>query len=50
MALSKQQHLDRTTTSKRILSLDGEGIRGILILEYLGVIENMLKERCFAIL
>jgi uncharacterized protein len=45
MALSKQQHLDRTTTPKRILSLDGGGIRGILTLEYLGAIESMLKRR-----
>jgi hypothetical protein len=43
--LSKQQHLDPTATPKRILSLDGGGIRGILTLEYLGVIENMLKRR-----
>jgi uncharacterized protein len=45
MALSKQQHLDRTTLPKRILSLDGGGIRGILTLEYLSAIENMLKQR-----
>ena len=45
MALSRQQHLDRTKTPKRILSLDGGGIRGILTLEYLSVIENMLKKR-----
>jgi hypothetical protein len=45
MPLNKQQHLDRTTAPKRILSLDGGGIRGILTLEYLGAIENMLKKR-----
>src|SRR6266536_5239353 len=45
MPLSKQQHLDRTRTPKRILSLDGGGIRGILTLEYLSAIENMLKKR-----
>jgi uncharacterized protein len=45
MVLSKQQHLDRTTTPKRILSLDGGGIRGILTLEYLGAIEDMLRQR-----
>jgi patatin-like phospholipase len=45
MPLSKQQHLDRTTAPKRILSLDGGGIRGILTLEYLAVIEDMLKKR-----
>jgi len=45
MARSKQQHLDPATTPKRILSLDGGGIRGILTLEYLSAIENMLKQR-----
>jgi hypothetical protein len=45
MPLSKQQHLDPTTPPKRILSLDGGGIRGILTLEYLGVIETMLRKR-----
>jgi uncharacterized protein len=45
MALSKQQLLDRTTAPKRILSLDGGGIRGILTLEYLSAIEGMLKKR-----
>jgi hypothetical protein len=45
MVPSKQQHLDRNVTPKRILSLDGGGIRGILTLEYLGVIEGMLKKR-----
>jgi uncharacterized protein len=43
MPLNKQQHLDSATTPKRILSLDGGGIRGILTLEYLDAIENMLK-------
>src|SRR5262249_35490618 len=45
MSLSKQQHLDRRRPPKRILSLDGGGIRGILTLEYLSAIENMLKKR-----
>jgi hypothetical protein len=45
MALTKQEHFDRTTAPKRILSLDGGGIRGILSLEYLSVIEDMLKAR-----
>src|SRR6185295_20048201 len=45
MALTKQQHLDRAKAPKRILALDGGGIRGILTLEYLGVIENMLRKR-----
>jgi hypothetical protein len=45
MPQSKQEHLDRTRTPKRILSLDGGGIRGILTLEYLSAIESMLKKR-----
>jgi uncharacterized protein len=45
MAPTKQQHLDRTTVPKRILSLDGGGIRGILTLEYLSAIESMLRKR-----
>jgi uncharacterized protein len=45
MPLTKQEHLDRTNIPKRILSLDGGGIRGILTLEYLDVIESMLKKR-----
>ena len=45
MPPNKQQHLDRTRTPKRILSLDGGGVRGILTLEYLSAIENMLKKR-----
>jgi uncharacterized protein len=45
MPLTKQQHLDRATAPKRILALDGGGIRGILTLEYLGVIEDILKKR-----
>jgi hypothetical protein len=45
MPLTKQQHLDRTNGPKRILSLDGGGIRGILTLEYLSAIEDMLKKR-----
>jgi patatin-like phospholipase/acyl hydrolase len=45
MPLTKEQHLDRTQTPKRILALDGGGIRGILTLEYLGVIEDVLKTR-----
>lgn len=42
---TKRQHLDRTTTPKRILALDGGGIRGILTLEYLDVMEAMLRQR-----
>ena len=45
MPLTKQQHLDPNHGPKRILSLDGGGIRGILTLEYLAVIEAMLRQR-----
>lgn len=45
MPLTQQQHLDRNTGCKRILALDGGGIRGVLTLEYLAVIENILKQR-----
>jgi len=45
MALTKEQHLDEGRVPKRILSLDGGGIRGILTLEYLEAIEAMLRSR-----
>jgi predicted patatin/cPLA2 family phospholipase len=45
MTLSKEQHMDRTITPKRILALDGGGIRGILTLEYLEGIETLLRQR-----
>src|SRR5215471_1807097 len=45
MPLTKDQHLYEETKPKRILALDGGGIRGILTLEYLGVIEDLLKAR-----
>jgi hypothetical protein len=45
MPLTKEQHLDETCAPKRILSLDGGGIRGILTLEYLSAIEEILRSR-----
>jgi uncharacterized protein len=43
--LTKAQHLDKTQGPKRILTLDGGGIRGRLSLEYLQVIETLLRKR-----
>ncbi len=40
-----EQHLDPSITPKRILSLDGGGIRGALTLGYLKQIENILREK-----
>lgn len=45
MPKTKQQHLDREAGPKRILALDGGGIRGILTLEYLAAIEAHLRAR-----
>ncbi len=45
MPLTKQQHLDPSHAPKRMLSLDGGGIRGVLTLEYLEVIETLLRTR-----
>ena len=45
MGRSKAEHLDPAKGPKRILSLDGGGIRGILTLEYLDVIEATLRQR-----
>ncbi len=45
MPLTKQQHLDPNHGPKRILSLDGGGIRGVLTLEYLEVMEAALRMR-----
>src|SRR5436190_5062000 len=36
---------NRVQATKRILALDGGGIRGILTLEYLSAIESMLRKR-----
>jgi hypothetical protein len=43
--MTKEQHLDGAVVPKRILALDGGGIRGVLTLEYLGVIEALLRQR-----
>jgi len=45
MRRTKQQHLDTKFGPKRILSLDGGGIRGVLTLEYLGAIEDVLRNK-----
>ena len=45
MGLSKQDHLDPAKGPKRILALDGGGIRGILTLEFLKNVETLLKQR-----
>src|SRR5260370_11196096 len=45
MPKTKQQHLDGTNGPKRILALDGGGIRGILTLEYLEVMESEFRRR-----
>jgi patatin-like phospholipase len=45
MPLTKREHLDNARTPKRILALDGGGIRGILTIGYLGAIENELAKR-----
>jgi hypothetical protein len=45
MTMTKQEHLDGAQTPKRILSLNGGGIRGVLTLEYLALIEDMLRAR-----
>jgi len=42
--MTKAEHFGPAAT-KRILSLDGGGIRGVLTLEYLAVIEDMLRKR-----
>ncbi|MBC7851576.1 MAG: patatin-like phospholipase family protein [Chitinophagaceae bacterium] len=42
---SLQQHLGNDTNQKRILSLDGGGIRGAITIGYLEVMEKILSER-----
>jgi hypothetical protein len=39
------EHLDPKTGPKRILALDGGGVRGILTLQYLAAIEALLRRR-----
>ncbi len=45
MPLTKEQHLDPDAGPKRILALDGGGIRGILALQFLQAIKSRIKER-----
>jgi len=45
VGLSKQDHLDPAKGPKRILALDGGGIRGILTLQFLKSIETLVKQR-----
>ena len=45
MPATKQDHFDPAITPKRILALDGGGLRGVLTLEYLDVIERILRDR-----
>lgn len=45
MEKSLIEHLDPSNTPKRILSLDGGGIRGALTLGYLKKIETILREK-----
>jgi uncharacterized protein len=40
-----QDHLDPSAVPKRILALDGGGVRGILTLQYLKRIETILRDR-----
>jgi uncharacterized protein len=39
------EHLDASNGSKRILALDGGGVRGMLTLSYLKVMEDLLRQR-----
>ena len=45
MGLSKQDHLNPAKGPKRILALDGGGIRGIVTLQFLKTVETLVKQR-----
>ena len=45
MPVSKPDHLDPAKGPKRILALDGGGIRGILTLQFLRSVEAIVKQR-----
>ena len=42
---TRDEHLQNDGRPKRVLALDGGGLRGILTLSFLAEIESMLRER-----
>ena len=44
--LNRDEHLQNNGMPKRILSLDGGGVRGVLTLGLLAKIEDIIRERC----